>query len=173
MKAAVLWCATLGVALIVAGTLEAQDPPAPGMPSPPVLEGRTIEEWHGSALLYESRWREKKRESRKQARTIRALRYGMRSRVRLGGHGLEDAFLCIFRYERGGDRWQTNTGNGYFGGLQMDRDFMAGYGLEFLRAWGTANNWPPSVQIAVSMRAYLSGRGFHPWPNTARKCGLL
>jgi hypothetical protein len=79
-------------------------------------------------------------------------------------------FQCIHRHEA--SSWSTNSGNGYYGGLQMDWAFMAAYGPEFLRAWGPAHNWPPSIQIAVAVRAYLSGRGFGPWPNTRRVCGL-
>ena len=86
------------------------------------------------------------------------------------GSWLVRAFTCIHRHE---GAWNANTGNGYYGGLQMDWNFMRAYGPEYLRAWGPAHNWPPSVQIAVAIRAYLSGRGFGPWPNTARVCGLL
>jgi len=86
----------------------------------------------------------------------------------LGNHWLEDAFQCIHRYEAG---WGAQTGNGYYGGLQMDRSFMRAYGPEFLRAIGTANHWPRSVQITVAIRGYLE-RGFQPWPNTRRACGL-
>ena len=43
----------------------------------------------------------------------------------------------------------------------------------FLRRWGTADHWPAWAQIATSVRAYQAGRGFWPWPNTARACGLL
>ena len=39
-------------------------------------------------------------------------------------------------------------------------------------AEGTANNWTPMEQMWVAERAYSSGRGFGPWPNTARMCGL-
>lgn len=80
------------------------------------------------------------------------------------------AFACIHHFEGG---WTANTGNGYFGGLQMDWSFMRAYGREFLEAFGTADRWPPSLQVAVAVRAYLSGRGFWPWPNTARLCGLI
>jgi hypothetical protein len=80
------------------------------------------------------------------------------------------AFQCIHRYE---GAWDANTGNGYYGGLQMDRGFQQSYGAEFLRAYGTADHWPPAVQISVAMRAYLSGRGFYPWPTSARSCGLI
>ncbi len=83
---------------------------------------------------------------------------------------LADAFLCIHRYE---GSWDANTGNGYYGGLQMDIGFQRLYGAEFVRLWGTADNWPSWAQLEVSARAYTSGRGFNPWPNTARACGLL
>ncbi len=83
---------------------------------------------------------------------------------------LNDAFLCIHRYE---GAWTANTGNGYYGGLQMDRRFMELYGSEFVDRWGTADNWPSWAQLETAARAHDSGRGFTPWPNTARFCGLL
>ena len=83
---------------------------------------------------------------------------------------LGESFLCIHRYE---GAWTSNTGNGYYGGLQMDLSFQATYGAEFLRRWGTADNWPVWAQLKTASRAYQSGRGFWPWPNTARACGLL
>ena len=86
---------------------------------------------------------------------------------------LRSAFLCIFKHENAGYGWGANTGNGYYGGLQMDRQFQRTYGNEFYRAWGTANNWPAHIQLAVAYRAYFSGRGFYPWPNTAMYCGLI
>jgi Transglycosylase-like domain len=83
-------------------------------------------------------------------------------------------WLCIHRYERHPVQgWRTRTGNGYYGGLQMDIDFQRAYGPELLRRKGTANHWTPVEQMWVAERAYRSGRGFHPWPNTARYCGLI
>src|SRR5262252_9848334 len=99
------------------------------------------------------------------ATTTRAATEG-----RPSAHSLTRAFICIHRYE---GAWNANTGNGYYGGLQMDYGFQRSYGPEFLSAFGTADRWPPSLQLAVAIKAYLSGRGFHPWPNTARRCGLL
>lgn len=84
--------------------------------------------------------------------------------------GLLQAFSCIHHYE---GAWDSNTGNGYYGGLQMDLDFQNSYGADFLARWGTADNWPIWAQIQAAVRAYRSGRGFGPWPNTARACGLL
>ena len=34
-----------------------------------------------------------------------------------------------------------------------------------------ADHWTPIEQMWVAERAYRSGRGFYPWPNTARYCG--
>ena len=81
---------------------------------------------------------------------------------------LED-WLCIHSYEAG---W-TDVGGLYYGGLQMDWGFMSRYGGFLLREKGPANRWTPLEQMWVAERAYRSGRGFYPWPNTARTCGLL
>ena len=84
------------------------------------------------------------------------------------------AFHCIHRYERNpAQGWATHTGNGYYGGLQMNLSFQRAYGGYLLKKKGTANNWTPLEQIWVAERAYASGRGFYPWPNTARYCGLI
>lgn len=84
------------------------------------------------------------------------------------------AWQCIHRYERDpAQGWRTHTGNGYYGGLQMDLDFQRSYGPELLRRKGTANNWTWFEQMWVAERARRSGRGFTPWPNTARYCGLI
>jgi len=85
-----------------------------------------------------------------------------------------NAWLCIHRYERHPQQgWATRTGNGYYGGLQMDISFQRAYGRELLRRKGTADNWTAAEQMWVAERAYRSGRGFYPWPNTARSCGLI
>jgi hypothetical protein len=83
---------------------------------------------------------------------------------------LKTAFGCIHRYE---GSWGSNTGNGYYGGLQMDLGFQKRYGSPYLRRWGTADRWPAWAQVEAAVRAYRSGRGFYPWPNTARFCGLM
>jgi hypothetical protein len=80
-----------------------------------------------------------------------------------------DGLYCIHRYE---GSWDANTGNGYYGGLQMDLPFQRAYGWKYLQRWGTADNWPSWAQIDAARRAYYSGRRWTPWPNTARMCGL-
>jgi hypothetical protein len=80
------------------------------------------------------------------------------------------AFTCIHHYEAS---WDANTGNGYYGGLQMDIPFQSRYGPAYLNRYGTADRWPVWAQLEAAAKAYRSGRGFWPWPNTARVCGLL
>jgi hypothetical protein len=82
---------------------------------------------------------------------------------------LKSSFTCIHHFE---GAWTSDTGNGYYGGLQMDAGFQNTYGPEFIAQWGTANNWPVWAQLEAAKRAYMSGRGFGPWPNTARACHL-
>jgi len=81
----------------------------------------------------------------------------------------KSAWLCIHRYE---GSW-SDSGDPYWGGLQMDRGFMRRYAPRLLFRRGLANQWTPLEQMWVAERAHRSGRGFYPWPNTARYCGLL
>jgi hypothetical protein len=78
-------------------------------------------------------------------------------------------WLCIHRFEA---RWDDPYAP-YYGGLQMDLVFQRHYGSVLLRRKGTADRWTPLEQIWVAERARRSGRGFWPWPRTARLCGVL
>ena len=82
-----------------------------------------------------------------------------------------DALTCIAQHESHG-AWDIATGNGYYGGLQMDRQFQSTYAPGLYRTKGTADHWTREEQMRTAERA-ISTRGFHPWPNTARACGLL
>jgi hypothetical protein len=79
------------------------------------------------------------------------------------------AWMCIQRHE---GAW-NDPNPPYYGGLQMDLSFQRTYGGHLLRRKGTADKWTPLEQMWVAERAHRSGRGFYPWPNTARSCGLL
>jgi hypothetical protein len=81
----------------------------------------------------------------------------------------KSAWLCIHRYE---GPW-NDPNPPYYGGLQMDLTFQRIYGRQLLRRKGTANHWTPLEQMWVAERAYRSGRGYYPWPNTARYCSLI
>jgi hypothetical protein len=79
------------------------------------------------------------------------------------------AWLCIHRYE---GSW-TDAGAPFYGGLQMDLGFQRTYGSALLSAKGTADHWAPLEQMWVAEKALRAGRGFYPWPNSARMCGLI
>jgi hypothetical protein len=77
-------------------------------------------------------------------------------------------FWCIHGFE---GSWRDPNAP-YYGGLQMDMQFQRSHGMVFLRRKGTANHWRVREQILVGWIAKQSGRGYGPWPNTARYCGL-
>jgi CubicO group peptidase (beta-lactamase class C family) len=131
--------------------------------------------WHWQSVMGAPRSRAAKAEkdpSRKFKLWVRNLwKHRATHARRVAVHPPHKAeWLCIHRYEGG---WTSATGNGYYGGLQMDISFMRTYGPRLLRKKGTANNWTPLEQMWVAERAHRSGRGFYPWPNTARACGLI
>ena len=77
-------------------------------------------------------------------------------------------WLCIHHYE---GSW-TDPNGPYYGGLQMNVTFQQAYGAWLFRHKGTADHWTPLEQMWTAEKA-LKSRGFWPWPNTARYCGLL
>ena len=79
--------------------------------------------------------------------------------------------LCIAGHESRLS-WTIATGNGYYGGLQMDRGFQQTYAPALYRTKGTADHWSAAEQMQAAERA-IATRGFTPWPNTGRACGLL
>lgn len=94
---------------------------------------------------------------------------------------------CVKGNEAGWAQGSYATSGGvpiYAGGFQGDDSFMRTYGPEFWRRWGEprfrwtgsswlwVNAWPIYAQKITAYRGW-SGRGFYPWPNTARECGLI
>lgn len=65
--------------------------------------------------------------------------------------------------------WAANTGNGYFGGLQFDRQTWLAYGGG--RYASRADLASRSQQIAIAERLHAA-RGFQPWPYCSRHLGL-
>lgn len=97
----------------------------------------------------------------------RQLASTMRRRAQKVPH--KQGWLCIHRFE--GSWGDPNPP--YYGGLQMDLTFQRRYGASLLRRKGTADHWTPLEQMWTAERAHRSGRGFYPWPSTARVCGLI
>lgn len=61
-----------------------------------------------------------------------------------------------------GGRWNANTGNGYYGGLQFD-----------IGTFGGRADLATREQQIVKAEQVRARRGFAPWPACARKLGLL
>lgn len=67
-----------------------------------------------------------------------------------------------------GGRWNTNTGNGYHGGLQFSPSTWRGFGgTEFAPSAHQASR---AEQIAVAERV-LAKQGWGAWPVCSRKAG--
>jgi len=83
---------------------------------------------------------------------------------------------CLAHYEST-HRWQVNTGNGHYGGLQFSLSTWRYYG----GPQRTGNYWPHRAtraeQIAVAKRVAFTGwngnraqGGRNAWPNTWPRC---
>jgi hypothetical protein len=139
-----------------------------------------IATWRWQALMHKQKtptsYGERHVHSPRYVEWVRDL---WRGRARRAEHQAEHpphrgAWLCIHRFERDPRQgWHTQTGNGYYGGLQMNLGFQRRYGPDLLRRKGTADRWTAVEQMWVAERAHGTGLGFYPWPNTARSCGLI
>ena len=67
--------------------------------------------------------------------------------------------------ETGGD-WNTNTGNGYHGGLQLSPTTWRDYGGQ-----GLPHQASKATQIAIAEKV-LAQQGWGAWPVCSRKAGL-
>jgi hypothetical protein len=70
--------------------------------------------------------------------------------------------------ESSGD-WAINTGNGLYGGLQIDRTTWLRYGGQAYAPLPSKATREQQIVIAEKVRA---DRGFSPWGSCARKLGL-
>jgi len=74
---------------------------------------------------------------------------------------------AIAQCESGGN-WSTNTGNGYYGGLQFSQGTWLAYGGG--KYAPTASQASRSEQIAVAERT-LAGQGIGAWPVCGKRAG--
>ena len=169
--------------LVLAGTtsgLSAASPPHRATPKPGTLTAREAPRVNArlTRRLRAVTWRWQVVMGRRRSRlaapldTRKALRFWRRqarSVRRLAAHPPHrSGWQCIHRYEAS---W-GDSGDPYWGGLQMDRGFMRAYAPRMLLRRGWANRWTPIEQMWVAEHAHR-GRGYSPWPNTARDCGLF
>ena len=127
--------------------------------APPTYQGKSAKWWAKRAV-------QARKDANKRARTIRRLQLAQR---RASAHFFDwlAAADCVQGKEA---PWHHNGGT-YDGGMQADADFQRTYAPDHLRRWGPAFNWPWWAQLEMAYRGWLF-RGWEPWPNTARACGL-
>lgn len=105
---------------------------------------------------------------RARARTAPIQRTTMRaasvSAPVVTGEPSDAQFDTLAGCESGG-RWDTNTGNGYYGGLQFSASTWHAYG-----GTGLASEHPRETQIEIARRLWRA-RGWQPWPTCSRKLG--
>src|SRR6476469_9199976 len=77
----------------------------------------------------------------------------------------ESAWDKLAQCESGGN-WSTNTGNGYYGGIQFDASTWHAHGGS-----GMPHQASKAEQIAVAERT-LAEQGWNAWPACSRKMGL-
>lgn len=89
-----------------------------------------------------------------------------------------DDWACLHKYEAGSSWAMTPyssppSGGPYWGGLQMNMDFMNTWGPDMIRKHHgeLADQWTPYEQMLVAQRAWYH-RGYQPWPQTSIMCGL-
>lgn len=77
--------------------------------------------------------------------------------------------LCVHHFE---GTWDDTRNPVDDGGMQMDQSFQQSYGPVFYQRWGRAYHWPVWAQLYTAYQGWKV-RGWYPWPNTARYCGLI
>lgn len=102
----------------------------------------------------------------------RARAYWQARRTLMDGFRSAGFVPSVYCVHRGEGSWGETSNPKYDGGMQMDAPFQLTYGPQYLQRWGRAYNWPDWAQLHASFKAWTT-RGWGPWPQTARNCGLL
>ncbi len=175
---------TLGVALAAAATLQAETTPEPPAETQTEAAQPLVDQWQIQRQIDRYRheaWHWQRTMGHKLTRNLKDppadvqakiavwKRVALKMRTHAQNPPHKRQWLCIHHYE---GAW-NDPNPPYYGGLQMDLSFQRAYGGGLLSRKGTANNWTPLEQMWTAERAHRAGRGFYPWPNTARYCGLI
>jgi hypothetical protein len=84
------------------------------------------------------------------------------------GPSHQDPWDRVAQCESGGN-WSTNTGNGYYGGLQFSPGTWQSFGGGAYA--GTANHATRAQQIAIAEKV-LHAQGWKAWPTCSKKAGV-
>ncbi len=80
----------------------------------------------------------------------------------------QDQWDNVAQCESGGN-WNTNTGNGYYGGLQFSIQTWSSFGGGAYAA--TPNHASRSQQVAIAEKV-LRAQGWNAWPTCSTKAGV-
>ena len=80
----------------------------------------------------------------------------------------QDPWDSVAQCESSGN-WSTNTGNGYYGGLQFNPRTWQSYGGQAYA--DTADHATRSQQIAIAEKV-LQAQGWNAWPTCSKRVGL-
>lgn len=105
-----------------------------------------------------------------ESQYVQTRRQWRKVRQRFVNPPQKSSFLCIHGYE-GSWRDRDSGNNGHYGGVQFGKHEWLRFGYPYTgKAW--AYEATPLEQLWAASR-YWQVSGFHPWPQTARNCGLL
>jgi len=80
----------------------------------------------------------------------------------------QDPWDRVAQCESGGN-WSTNTGNGYYGGLQFSPSTWQSFGGGAYAS--TANHATRAQQIAIAQKV-LRAQGWNAWPTCSKRAGV-
>jgi hypothetical protein len=80
----------------------------------------------------------------------------------------QDPWDSVAQCESGGN-WSTNTGNGYYGGLQFSPSTWQSFGGGAYAS--TANHATRAQQIAIAQKV-LRAQGWNAWPTCSKRAGV-
>ena len=69
-----------------------------------------------------------------------------------------------------GGNWAINSGNGYYGGLQFDKQTWSAFGGDQFAAYPHQASREQQIQVATKVRDSRGGYG--AWPGCSSKLGL-
>ena len=105
--------------------------------------------------------------TKKLAEPVSAIvKVGTKERPSTNFAGGSTVWDALARCESGGN-WATNTGNGYYGGLQFSLGTWQAYGGS-----GLPSNASRETQIAIATKVRNASGGYGAWPACAASLGL-
>ncbi|GGM74426.1 hypothetical protein GCM10012275_51380 [Longimycelium tulufanense] len=150
------------------------DPPEEKIEDPEMYQGTTKVEDKGEpgekVVVYRVTRRNGK-ELRREELSVKVVKEPKPKKVRVGTKPMPDSEVWdrLVKCEAGGN-WNINTGNGYYGGLQFDKQTWDANGGEQYAQY--PHQATREEQIAVASKVRDRRGGYGAWPHCSSKLGL-